>query len=132
MGGYLIVFFGAGIGGCLRYAVNLGTARYWGIGFPWGTLSVNIIGSTVMGVIVAWLTFRADHPMSEHARLFLATGILGGFTTFSAFSLDAVALWERGDTGTCARLCGGVDRPVHCRAGGRACLGAGGGGLSVR
>jgi fluoride exporter len=99
MGAFLIVFFGAGIGGCLRYGVNLGTARYWGLGFPWGTLIVNIIGSAAMGAIVAWLAVRAEHPLSEQARLFLTTGILGGFTTFSAFSLDAVALWERGDMG---------------------------------
>jgi CrcB protein len=52
-----------------------------------------------MGVLAAWLTFRSGHALSHHARLFLLTGILGGFTTFSAFSLDSVALWERGDAG---------------------------------
>jgi CrcB protein len=67
--------------------------------FPWSTFLVNVVGSFVMGALIAWLTSRAQEPLHESARLFLATGVLGGFTTFSAFSLDAVALWERGDTG---------------------------------
>ncbi|WP_244622923.1 fluoride efflux transporter CrcB [Microvirga brassicacearum] len=99
MSGYLLVFVGAGLGGCLRYAVNLGTARYWGLAFPWGTLCVNVVGSFLMGTVAAWLAFRSGHTLSHHARLFVATGILGGFTTFSAFSLDTIALWERGDAG---------------------------------
>nr|WP_210485483.1 fluoride efflux transporter CrcB [Microvirga antarctica] len=94
-----LVFVGAGLGGCLRYAVNIGTARLWGLSFPWGTVTVNVVGSFLMGALTAWLAYRDGHALSEHARLFLATGILGGFTTFSAFSLDAVALWERGDAG---------------------------------
>jgi CrcB protein len=95
---YLIVFLGAGIGGALRHGVNLACARACGLAFPWGTLTVNIIGSFAMGLIVAWLAFKVEVPWSQHMRLFLTTGILGGFTTFSAFSLDAVLLWERGAT----------------------------------
>ena len=55
---------------------------------------MNILGSTIMGLLAGWFAFRGGH---EAMRLFLATGILGGFTTFSAFSLDTVAMWQRGD-----------------------------------
>lgn len=99
MQNYLVVFVGAGIGGSLRYAVNSVCARYCGPSFPWGTLAVNIAGSFLMGALAGWLAFKAGEGWSHPLRLFLATGILGGFTTFSAFSLDAVALWERGDLG---------------------------------
>ena len=99
MQNYLLVFVGAGIGGSLRYAVNSVCARYCGPSFPWGTLAVNIAGSFLMGALAGWLAFKAGEGWSHPLRLFLATGILGGFTTFSAFSLDAVALWERGDLG---------------------------------
>lgn len=102
MQNFLLVFIGAGIGGSLRHAVNLGCARYCGIAFPWGTLVVNVSGSFVMGVLIGWLAFRAGEGWSQHVRLFLTTGILGGFTTFSAFSLDAVLIWERGETGLAA------------------------------
>jgi CrcB protein len=97
---YLLVFLGAGIGGSLRHAVNLACARAFGSGFPWGTLTVNLVGSFTMGALAAWLTFKAGEAWSQPLRLFLTTGILGGFTTFSAFSLDAVLLWERGDAAT--------------------------------
>jgi CrcB protein len=93
-----LVFLGGGLGAALRHLFNLAAARLFGIGFPWGTLGVNIFGSLAMGLLVAWLAARYQGA-DEHLRLFLATGILGGFTTFSAFSLDAVALWERGSTG---------------------------------
>ncbi|WP_112663970.1 fluoride efflux transporter CrcB [Microvirga flavescens] len=102
MQNFLIVFIGAGIGGALRHAVNVGCARYCGIAFPWGTLAVNVVGSFVMGTIVGWLAFKAGEGWSQHLRLFLTTGILGGFTTFSAFSLDAVLIWERGEAGLAA------------------------------
>src|SRR3712207_5562160 len=99
---YLLVFLGAGIGGALRHGVNLGCARYCGVAFPWGTLMVNVLGSFLMGALAAWLAFRAGKGWGQNLRLFLATGILGGFTTFSAFSLDAVLLWERGEAGWAA------------------------------
>ncbi len=92
----LLVFLGGGIGAAGRHGVNIAAARMLGIGFPWGTLIVNILGSFAMGLLAAWFAFRADAGLSQHARLFLTTGILGGFTTFSAFSLDAALLWERG------------------------------------
>ncbi len=97
MNAYLLVFLGAGIGGSLRHAVNLGCTRFCGPAFPWGTLTVNVLGSFIMGACAAWLAFRASEVWSQPLRLFLTTGILGGFTTFSAFSLDAVLLWERGE-----------------------------------
>jgi CrcB protein len=96
MQAYFLVFLGAGIGGALRHGVNVGCARYCGTGLPYGTLTVNVVGSFVMGVLAGWLAFKAGEGWSQPLRLFLTTGILGGFTTFSAFSLDAVLLWERG------------------------------------
>ncbi len=100
MQAYLIVFLGAGIGGALRHAVNLLAARLLGFGFPFGTLIVNIAGSFAMGLIVAWLALRGQAP--QVIRLFLTTGMLGGFTTFSAFSLDTMLLVERGQGATAA------------------------------
>ena len=74
---YLIVFIGGGIGSALRHGVNLAAARFLGIGFPSGTLLVNVIGSLAMGLIAGYFAFRGD--ASQHWRLFLTTGILGGF-----------------------------------------------------
>jgi len=91
--GYLIVFLGAGIGGALRHGVNLGAARLFGFGFPFGTLIVNVAGSLLMGLFAGYFAYRTGIP--QHMRLFLTTGILGGFTTFSAFSLDTALLMER-------------------------------------
>ncbi|MCX7325818.1 MAG: fluoride efflux transporter CrcB [Hyphomicrobiales bacterium] len=92
----LLVFAGAGLGGVLRHLTNLACLRWFGAGFPWGTLAVNVGGSLVMGLLAAWLGSRAGASWSQDMRLLLMTGVLGGFTTFSAFSLDAFALWERG------------------------------------
>ena len=90
---YLIVFLGAGIGGALRHGVNVGSARLFGYGFPYGTMIVNVVGSFLMGVLAGYFAFRPG--LAQHARLFLTTGILGGFTTLSAFSLDTALLVER-------------------------------------
>lgn len=94
---YLLVFIGGGLGASLRHAVNMLCARSFGTAFPWGTFIINITGSTVMGLIAGYLAFKGG--ASQHWRLFLMTGILGGYTTFSAFSLDAALLYERGETG---------------------------------
>ena len=102
MKSYLLVFLGAGIGGALRHGVNVGCARVCGTAFPWGTLTVNVLGSFLMGALAGWLAFKANEGWSQPLRLFLTTGILGGFTTFSAFSLDAVLIWERGQNGLAA------------------------------
>jgi CrcB protein len=102
MKSYLLVFLGAGIGGALRHGVNVGCARMCGTAFPWGTLTVNVVGSFIMGAIAGWLASKVGEAWSQLLRLFLTTGILGGFTTFSAFSLDAVLIWERGQSGLAA------------------------------
>ena len=91
--GYLSVFIGAGIGGALRHGVNLAAVRLLGYGFPFGTLVVNVLGSFLIGLLAGYFAYRTG--LNQHLRLFLTTGILGGFTTFSAFSLDAALLVER-------------------------------------
>ncbi len=95
MTGFLIVFLGGGFGAALRHGVNILAARYLGATFPWGTLIENVSGSFVMGLLVAYFAFKGD--AAQPWRLFLATGVLGGYTTFSAFSLEVVLLYERGD-----------------------------------
>ena len=93
MTAFLVVFLGAGFGGMLRQAVNVLAMRL-PTELPWHTFAVNVVGSLVLGLLVGWLTFKGE--VSQFWRLFLITGVLGGFTTFSAFSFDAVLLWERG------------------------------------
>jgi len=102
---YLIVFLGAGIGGTLRHGVNVGAARVFGYGFPFGTLIVNVAGSFAMGLLAGYFAFRPG--IDQHMRLFLTTGILGGFTTFSAFSLDTALLIERHSYGLAAGYAAG-------------------------
>jgi len=104
MNPYLIVFIGAGIGGALRHGVNLAALRLVGAGFGYGTLAVNIVGSFAMGVLAAYLALKGE--VAEPWRLFLATGVLGGFTTFSAFSMDTALLFERGELGLSALYVG--------------------------
>ena len=94
MNPWLTVFLGAGLGGALRHGVNVAAARMLGTGFPFGTLIVNVAGCFAMGVLVG--VFARFHNPSQTTRLFLTTGVLGGFTTFSTFSLDAALLFERG------------------------------------
>lgn len=94
MMGYVVVFVGAGVGGTMRHFMNTWIARFAGTHFPWHTLLINITGSILMGVVTGWFVAKGAAG-AGHSRLFLATGILGGYTTFSAFSLDAVLLWER-------------------------------------
>ena len=97
---YLIVFVGGGVGAALRHGFNVLFARVLGTAFPYATLFENVTGSLVMGLMVATFAFKSDIP--QHMRLFLTTGILGGYTTFSTFSLDTAVLYERGDLGTAA------------------------------
>lgn len=94
--GFMLVCVGAGIGGMLRHGMTLAALRLFGSAFPYGTLGVNILGSAAMGIVVG--TFAARHVESAHLRLFVTTGLLGGLTTFSSFQLDALTLWERGQT----------------------------------
>lgn len=91
---FLLVFIGSGIGGALRHGVNVLSLSFFGMSFPYGTLFINIVGSALMGVIIG--LFAGSHLAGQEMRLFLTTGVLGGFTTFSAFSLEVVTLWERG------------------------------------
>ncbi len=91
---YLIVFLGGGLGAALRHGINIAAARFAGTGFPYGTLFINVAGSLAMGLIAEYFALKSGLP--QHWRLFLTTGILGGFTTFSAFSLEAALLYERG------------------------------------
>ena len=97
---YLLVFVGGGMGATLRHLVNVTCARCIGIGFPWGTFIINISGSIAMGLIAGYLVFKGE--ASQPWRLFIMTGILGGYTTFSAFSLDTAVLYERGEIGLAA------------------------------
>ncbi|WP_336057094.1 fluoride efflux transporter CrcB [Nitratireductor sp. CH_MIT9313-5] len=90
----LLVFLGGGAGAGLRYLSVLWISRLFGAGFPAGTMVVNVAGSFAMGLLVGYLARRAE-GVGEGMRLLLATGFLGGFTTFSAYSLDFAALWER-------------------------------------
>jgi CrcB protein len=98
--GFLVVFLGGGIGAALRHGVNLAVARVLGSSFNYATLFENVSGSLVMGLLVGYFTFKGMIP--QHWRLFLTTGILGGYTTFSAFSLDSMLLYERGALGLAA------------------------------
>jgi fluoride exporter len=94
---YLLVFIGGGLGSTLRHIVNVVCPRFLGTHFPYHTFIINITGSTIMGLIAGYFAFKGNAPQSW--RLFLMTGILGGYTTFSAFSLDTALLYERGETG---------------------------------
>ena len=94
--GYLVVLIGGGIGAAARHWVNRMAMALVGPNYPAGTLAVNIIGSVVMGMLVGWFEFRGESTTATQ-RLFLTTGILGGFTTFSTFALDAALMWERHD-----------------------------------
>jgi CrcB protein len=104
---FLLIFIGGGLGSMLRHGVNQASAAIVGIYFPFGTLFVNVIGSLAMGLLAGWFAYRGEG--GQLLRLFLATGVLGGFTTFSAFSLDAALLWERGQiTGVAFYVTGSV------------------------
>lgn len=98
MQSFVLVALGGAIGSMLRYAASLLVGRVWTGPFPLATLLVNVAGSLAMGLLIGLLARFAPAWHAE-ARLFAAVGVLGGFTTFSAFSLDAVGLLERGQFG---------------------------------
>jgi CrcB protein len=93
MRAYVLVFVGGGVGAALRHGVNVAFARWFGTSFLFHTLFENISGSIIMGLLVTYFAMTAG--TSQSLRLFVATGILGGYTTFSAFSLETVLLIER-------------------------------------
>ncbi|MBA3041803.1 MAG: fluoride efflux transporter CrcB [Alphaproteobacteria bacterium] len=90
----LLVALGGAVGSVCRYLVGVGALRLMGPSFPWGTLAVNVAGSFAIGILAELIVARFG--ASAELRLLLITGFLGGFTTFSAFALDAVTLFERG------------------------------------
>ena len=90
---WLLVFVGGGLGSLSRHAINRAGLAMLGPGFPWWTFAVNVAGSFAIGLLAGLF---GGFETGNNARLFLITGFLGGFTTFSAFSLDALTLWERG------------------------------------
>ena len=94
----LQVALGGALGASARYLTNVTATRVMGHGYPWGTLTVNVLGSFLMGVLVVVLAKKGGNAFAP----LLMTGLLGGFTTFSAFSLDAVTLFERGQAGSAA------------------------------
>ena len=96
----LIVFIGSGIGGALRHLVGLASLRLLGSNFPYGTLAVNIVGSALMGLVAG--LFASFALGNYDLRLFLATGLIGGFTTWSTFTLDTMTLWQRGQPAAAA------------------------------
>ncbi len=93
---YVLVAVGGAIGSMLRYGIGIFVGSWWRDPFPLGTMLINISGSLVMGLFVG-LMARALPAWQNDARLFFAVGVLGGFTTFSSFSLDAISMIERGD-----------------------------------
>jgi fluoride exporter len=86
---------GGGLGAVSRFGLHHATGQLLGGSFPWGTVVINILGSFLMGLAVA--KFAQIDGLSQELRSFITTGFLGGFTTFSAFSLDFITLWERGE-----------------------------------
>ena len=98
-----LVMAGGAIGSGARYLTGRATLAAFGPGYPWGTLCVNLVGGLLMGVLVGVLA-RATMPQYD-LRLLLAVGVLGGFTTFSAFSLDIVTMMQRGDWGPALGYC---------------------------
>ena len=92
---YLAVFIGGGVGSVARLFVSSQMTKHLGSGFPWGTLAVNLIGAVLIALIIEFGALKFQ--MSEQVKYLLVTGFLGGFTTFSAFSLETASMWMRGD-----------------------------------
>lgn len=96
MNGFLLVALGGALGASLRHGVGLVAVRHLPLGWPWATGFVNVVGSLAMGLLAGWLAVKAE-GVGQEARLFLATGLLGGFTTFSAFSLEVANMLRSGE-----------------------------------
>ena len=96
----VFVALGGALGAMGRYLVVGLVGRWAGAEFPFGTLAVNVLGSFVLGALVATMALRWEVP--PEARAFLVVGVLGAFTTFSAFSLDVIQQWERGQAAEAA------------------------------
>ena len=105
MNGFLAVALGGAIGASLRHGVGLLAVRHLAPGWPHGTFIVNIAGSLAMGLLIGWLALKAE-GIHQTTRLFLATGVLGGFTTFSAFSLEVANMLRAGEAGKAAAYAG--------------------------
>ncbi|MFO7809614.1 fluoride efflux transporter CrcB [Guyparkeria sp.] len=90
---YLLIGLAGGLGAMARYGLTAAITQFAGRAFPWGTLSVNVIGSGLMGFLGVWLLTRWQVPIEY--RLAILTGFLGAFTTMSAFSIDTLALMQR-------------------------------------
>ena len=99
----LLVMLGGAVGAGARHLAGVAGLRWLGPGFPWPTLFVNLLGSLLMGLLAGWLVQKGG---SEQARLFLAVGVLGGFTTFSAFSLETFLMIERSQYAVAASYVG--------------------------
>lgn len=94
MTGWVLIFLGGGLGALARHGVGLAASRAFGPELPWGTFACNLLGGLAMGALAAVLIGGAN----ENLRLFAGVGLLGGFTTFSAFSLETASLIQRGET----------------------------------
>jgi CrcB protein len=92
----IYVFVGGGTGAVMRYLLGIQAAKLWGVNFPYGTLIINILGSFLIGVIASYFALYSTES-NQSLRLFLIVGILGGFTTFSSFSLETLMLLQRGE-----------------------------------
>lgn len=105
MNGLLYVACGGAIGASLRHLLGGAAKNLFGSGYPYGTFAANVLGGFLMGMLVGWMALKVSG--GENLRLFLGVGLLGGFTTFSAFSLDAVLMYERKDYAAMAGYIGG-------------------------
>lgn len=94
MGNIILVFLGGGLGAVARYQTGVMATRIWGLAWPWGTFTVNVLGGFLMGFLASWLAHSGVSDQ-QRWRLFLGVGALGGFTTFSAFSLETALMIER-------------------------------------
>lgn len=105
MNGFFLVALGGAIGASLRHGAGLAAVRLGAAGWPWGTFFVNVTGSLAMGALIGWLALKGAEG-GQNLRLFLATGVLGGFTTFSAFSLEVTEMIEQGALAKAASYAG--------------------------